>query len=150
MKKKEFKYTLSLNQLRKRYFQLARKTKMSEVVRDEILKKYGVSYAMDLSESDLAEVCEILERIISPKMPETKVMQAKVVDTIVDYLKLGDFMKNDPNRNDVAYCQSLAKTIAEGASGYVFSQIPTYILRLIYRDYRKRRHEYLEVERLIR
>ncbi len=150
MKKKEFKYTLSINQLRKRYYQLARKNKMQEVVHGEILRKYGVSNIMDLTETDLVEACEILERQINPKQPETEAMQAKLIDSLVDYLKLFDLMRNDSNRDDAEFYQVLAKSIAEGESGYVFNQIPSYMLKLIYRDYRKRLSEYLEVERFIR
>ena len=88
----------------------------------------------------IKEYCLKFEKILNPKNPETETARKKVIEEIVSWLAIYN-MEKDAN---------LAKIIAVSESGYrLFDEIPANKLREICRSFRKKRQEFLSVEKVI-
>jgi hypothetical protein len=95
---------------------------------------------MDMDIEELMETCLAFERVLNPKMPETETMRKKTIDSIGAWLELYGKEKNI----------EAAKIIACGESGMrFFDEIPINKLRGIYRDFRRKRKEFLSIEKVI-
>ncbi len=125
------------NQLVKRYYVLLRRLNQEGITSDEINVLVKNS-PMDMDNETLTDFCLRFEYILNPKAPETETMRIKTIDSIVSWLDL--FGKE---RNIDA-----AKIIAISESGMrFFDEIPVNKLRAICRDFKKKRKEFLSIEK---
>lgn len=113
--------------LLRRYYNLCRRFDLEECERKEILQAYKVENSVDLDKNQLIEICEILERLINPKMPETEAMRRKVIASIGGLLKTLNVEENI----------NMIKVMACNKAGHIsFDEIPICKLRKIDREYR--------------
>ena len=131
----EIKHT----RLLKRYYFLLRKLNKEGWATEEINSSVGKS-PLDMDNEELMETCLKFERILNPKMPETETMRKKTVDSIVAWLELCGREKNT----------EAAKVIACFESGMrFFEEISVRKLTVICRDFKRKRKEFLSIEKEI-
>jgi len=93
---------------------------------------------VDMDNEELMETCLVFERVLNPKMPETETMRKKTIDSIGAWFELYGKEKNI----------EAAKIVACGESGMrFFDEIPVNKLRGIYRDFKRKRKEFLSIEK---
>lgn len=123
----------------KRYYSLVRKLNY-EGFETDWLKEHINQSPMDMNNDKLREYCLKFEKILNPENPETETLRNKVIEEIGKWLELYG-TSSDPELN---------KVIAVGESGFrFFDEIPANKLRGIYRKFKKKRNDFLLIEKVI-
>lgn len=124
--------------LLRKYHMLVKRTGLSEDERRGLMKEwYGKESSKDLSEEELKDMCDIMERAVMPTEEEKRMDKQRklLIKAISEYCK-------DNNRQ---YTIEQIKEIAERSSGlrhkngqrYGFNEIPEQTLRRLTYYYKK-------------
>lgn len=126
-------------QLVKRYYVLLRKLIQEGWTKEEVYNSVGKS-PLDMDSETLMTFCLKFERILNPKMPETETMRKKVIEAIENWLELYGREKGIESAKVIACIESGKR---------FFDEIPVNKLTGIYRDFRRKRKEFLSIEKEI-
>jgi len=95
---------------------------------------------MDMDNKELSETCLAFERVLNPRMPETETMRKKNIDSIVAWLEFYGKEKNTEAATIIACVESGMR---------FFDEIPVNKLRSIYRNFKRKRKEFLSIEKVV-
>jgi hypothetical protein len=123
----------------KKYHTLATRIGLDKSDKAAIMESYGVASSLDLSVTELFELCNVLERDNNPKAPVLDKLRKQVMASIGGWLKTIN-LESDAQR---------IKAIACRATGYRrFNEIPTERLRNIYNTFLNKQKDFKGVNKV--
>jgi hypothetical protein len=123
----------------KRYHTLATKLGLDKEDKAAIMESYGVSSSLDLSVSELHELCAQLERDNNPKVPALDKLRKQVMASIGGWLKTIN-QESDANRIKAIACRSTGHRR--------FNDIPAERLRNIYHTFLNKQKDFKAVNQI--
>ena len=123
----------------KRYHTLASKLRLGKDDKAAIMESYGVESSLDLTVTELTELCNALEKDMSPVVPALDKLRKQVMASI------GGWLKTIAHESDA----TIIKGIACRATGYRrFNDIPAERLRNIYHAFLNKQRDFKAVGKL--